>query len=118
MVGISNTALSYAIFYICVILGAHYLVSNLVGFVAGVLYAYYWSNKYVFKVEETNKRNHVVALIKTFVSYGTTGIILQSIFLYLLVEYGTMDSRVAQLICLLITVPLNFIINKYWSFKD
>ncbi len=118
VVGCSNTILSYVTFFICVKLGVHYLIANLIGFVIGVLNAYFWSNKYIFKVNSGAQRNSTKSLIKTFISYGITGVLLQSILLYLFVEYMKLDSLIAQLICLLITVPLNFILNKFWSFRS
>lgn len=117
LVGCFNTVLSYIVYALCVKLNIHYLIANIVGFVVGVLNAYYWSNKYVFKTEEGKKRNHLFAISKTVVSYGITGVLLQSAMLYLLVEQVGIDSLIAQLICLLFTVPLNFVLNKFWSFK-
>lgn len=117
LVGCSNTILSYLVFFIFVKLGVHYLIANAAGFVVGVLNAYFWSNKYVFKVGSGEKRKPLRTLVKTFLAYGITGIVLQSILLCLFVEYLAIDSLLAQVICLFITVPLNFILNKYWSFK-
>ena len=117
LVGCSNTVLSYIVFAICVKAEIHYLISNIIAFIVGVLNAYYWSNRYVFKNKNGVKRNHIAALSKTFASYGITGVLLQSAMLYVMVELFSFDSLIAQLICLLITVPLNFILNKFWSFK-
>lgn len=117
LVGCSNTVLSYACFYACISFGWHYLIANSIGFVVGVLNAYYWSNKYVFNKHEDGKRNHFVTLLKTFAAYSITGVFLQSLLLFLFVDRLEFDSRIAQLICLSITVPLNFLLNKFWSFK-
>lgn len=117
LVGCSNTLLSYIIYAICVKFCMHYLFANVLGFFFGVINAYYWSNRYVFKTAKGRNRNHITALCKTFLSYGVTGVLLQSIMLYLLVENVGFDSLIAQLICLAITVPLNFLLNKFWSFK-
>ncbi len=117
LVGCSNTILAYITFFIFVKLGVHYLIANAAGFVVGVLNAYFWSNKYVFKVKEGQRRKPLKTLAKTFMAYGVTGIVLQSILLYVFVEYLGIGSLTAQVICLMITVPLNFILNKFWSFK-
>lgn len=118
IVGLFNTAISYVVFYIFVSLDIHYLIANVIGFIVGVLNAYYWSNWYVFKNNSLIKRNHIITLLKTFGAYGITGVVLQSILLYLFVECFFMESRIAQLLCLLITVPFNFLLNKFWSFKS
>lgn len=117
LVGILNTALTYAVFFILVKLNIHYQIANAIGFVIGVLNSYYWNNRYVFTTKEGEKRNHFKALLKTFAAYGITGLLLQSFFLWLFVEHFGIDSLIAQLFSLCITVPTNFVLNKYWSFK-
>lgn len=117
LVGFSNTIVSYIIFAICVKFSMHYLIANVLGFFFGVINAYFLSNRYVFRATEGTKRNHIAALSKTFLSYGVTGVLLQSIMLYFFVEKAGLESLIAQLICLAITVPLNFVLNKFWSFK-
>lgn len=118
IVGLSNTTLSYVIYSICILSGIHYLIANVIGFIGGVLNAFYWSNRYVFKKRDDEQRNIILALIKTFLAYGSTGLVFNSILLYILVEQCGMSDLVAQLIGLTVTVPLNFIINKYWSFNS
>ena len=57
IVGLSNTLIAYAVYAACVWLGCHYLVANGLGFVVGVLNAYYWSDRYVFKKGEGETRS-------------------------------------------------------------
>ncbi len=118
IVGCSNTIISYVVYVVCVYLGVHYIVANAIGFVVGVLNAFVWSNKYVFIKDANRYRNMWVTLLKTFIAYASTGLLLNSILLYLYVEQLSISSYIAQLLCLIITVPLNFIINKYWAYKD
>ena len=117
LVGLSNTILSYVVFSILVLLGLHYLIANVISFVFGVSNAFYWSNKYVFKKGKGENRGILPSLIKTFFAYGFTGILLNSFLLWVLVERYDIYSLIAQALSLIITVPLNFILNKYWSFK-
>lgn len=117
LVGVLNTALTYAVFFILVKINVHYQIANAIGFVIGVLNSYYWNNRYVFTTKEGEERNHIKALLKTFAAYGITGLVLQSLFLWLFVEHFGINSLIAQLISLCITVPTNFVLNKYWSFK-
>ena len=57
------------------------------------------------------------ALVKTFISYSFTGLFLSSVLLVLWVQVMHISEFVAPIINLLVTVPLNFIINKLWAFK-
>lgn len=117
IVGLSNTLIAYAVYAACVWLGCHYLVANGLGFVVGVLNAYYWSDRYVFKKGEGETRNALWTLVKTYLAYGATGLLLASFLLYVYVDQWQVSAYLAQLLVLVVTVPLNFIINKCWSFK-
>lgn len=117
IVGLSNTLIAYAVYAACVWLGCHYLVANGLGFVVGVLNAYYWSDRYVFKKGEGETRSALWTLVKTYLAYGATGLLLASLLLYVYVDQWHVSAYLAQLLVLFVTVPLNFIINKCWSFK-
>lgn len=113
IVGVSNTLISLGIYYICVYFGCHYIIANIVGFLISVLNAYYWNKKYVFKAESKDRFS---MLIKTYVSYGIT-FVLSTVLLYIMVDILKISEYIAPIINLCITVPLNFIINKLWTFK-
>lgn len=69
-------------------------------------------------MEEGQNRNLFKALLKTYVSYSFTGLFLNSIFLILWVQIVGISEFIAAIINLLISVPLNFIINKFWAFRS
>ena len=117
IVGLSNTLIAYAVYAASIWLGCHYLVANGLGFVVGVLNAYYWSDRYVFKKGEGETRSALWTLVKTYLAYGATGLLLASLLLYVYVDQWQVSAYLAQLLVLVVTVPLNFIINKCWSFK-
>lgn len=117
IVGFSNTIISYAVYFFCVWIGMHYQLANIVGFIISVLNAYYWSSRFVFVKQTGEERVFFSSLIKTFVAYSFTGIVLNAILLWLLIDKMALSEYIAPLLILLITVPLNFILNKYWSFK-
>ena len=124
IVGLSNTVISYVIYVIALLLfqyagilpRADYLVAQFIGFVLIVLWSFYWNRKYVFKAE-----NEVVpwpqALIKTYISYAFTGIFLNSILSVLWVQWLGIPKMIAPIINLLVSVPLNFVMNKFWAFR-
>ena len=125
IVGVSNTVISYVL-YVCslwlfkkvgVLPKADYLIAQMIGFVLSVLWSFYWNNKMVFVQEEDQERVWWKALLKTYVSYSFTGLFLNSILLVLWVQVLGISEFLAPLINLLVSVPLNFIINKFWAFK-
>ncbi|WP_249329601.1 GtrA family protein [Wansuia hejianensis] len=117
LVGLANTAISYFTYAACVYIGLHYFVANALGFVLSVLNSFYWNNKYVFACEDGEKRAWFPSLIKTFAAYGSTGIVLSSALLYVWVDVLHVSEYIAPLINLIITIPLNFVLNKLWAFK-
>ena len=113
IVGISNTLISLAIYYILVYLGVHYLIANIVAFVISVCNAYFWNCRYVFT--EKNTKSYKV-LGKTFLAYGST-FVLSTALLFVMVDVLGISYWLAPLINLCFTVPLNFLINKFWAFR-
>jgi len=89
----------------------------MIAFILSVLWSFYWNNKMVFVKEEGQQRNLWKALIKTYISYSFTGLFLNSALLVLWVDVLHISEFVAPIVNLLISVPLNFIINKFWAFK-
>lgn len=117
VVGLSNTLISYVVYVVFVALGIHYLVASLVGFFASVINAYYWNNKYVFQSEQGEQRVWWKAFLKTVASYAGTGLVLNNILLILWVEVAGLPEMLGPIVNLFITIPLNFLLNKYWAFK-
>lgn len=124
IVGLSNTIISYVLYLVVLWILKNqnvswdYIAGNLIAFVLSVLWSFYWNNKYVFKKDENSERSWWKALIKTYISYGFSGIILTNILAYLWVDILGISKLIAPIITLVATVPLNFIMNKLWAFKN
>lgn len=125
IVGVSNTVISYIIYVVSlwvlnkvqIFADYNYVVAQVIVFILSVLWSFYWNNKMVFVETGEHKRNWVKALAKTYVSYSFTGLFLNSILLVLWVQVCHIPEMIAPLINLVISVPLNFFINKLWAFK-
>lgn len=125
LIGVTNTLLSYAI-NVAALFGFQkmgmspkydYLVAQIVAFVLSVAWSFYWNNKLVFKEDESGQRVWWKALIKTYISYSFTGIFLNSVLSWIWVSLFHISKFIAPLINLVIGVPINFLINKFWAFK-
>lgn len=62
-------------------------------------------------------RSKLKRLGKTYVSYGGTSI-LSNVLLWIEVTFFSVNKTIAPIVNLLVTIPLNFIINKLWTFKE
>ena len=142
LVGVSNTLISELIYVIIVMLKGNYLFASFMGFIISVLNAYYWSNKYVFK-EKADRERRVwwKVLLKTYVAYFW-GFLVNLCLLVLwidilhiadymgpvmevLTRFGVkmMDAEVlgnllAEGVNLILIIPMNFLINKYWAYRQ
>ena len=122
LVGVSNTIISYLLYVVTLLLVSKsgvkfdYIIANIVSWLLSVLWSFYWNNKFVFKKEEGEKRNIWAALFKTYVSYGVTGLILNNILSVLWVSVLHISKMLAPIINLVISIPINFFMNKLWAF--
>ena len=138
LVGVSNTLISEAIYVIIVLLRGSYLFASFMGFVISVLNAYYWSNKYVFKESEDGEKrvwwkvllayswgfivnlcllvlwidilhvaNYMGPILKILESFGITSL-----------DAEVLGNLVAEGVNLILIIPMNFLINKYWAYKQ
>ena len=141
IVGVFNTLISEIIYVVLVYFDVPYLLAYFIGFVISVLNAYYFSNKYVFKQKEGTTRIWWKVLLKTYAAYAW-GYVVSSLLLILWIDVVKIsrylsslaifmaDHNLAQFnaellgeilaagINLLITVPMNFLINKFWAYKS
>lgn len=118
VVGLSNTLISYLIYAAFVLLGWNYILGSIVGFVVSVTNSFYWNNKYVFKQENGKHRSILASYVKTFLSYAATGLVLANILLVIWVEVLHLPELLGPIVSLLVTIPLNFILNKLWAFRN
>lgn len=122
LVGVSNTIISYLLYVVTLLLVSKsgvkfdYIIANIVSWLLSVLWSFYWNNKFVFKKEEGEKRNIWAALFKTYVSYGFTGLILNNILSVLWVSVLHISKMLVPIINLVISIPINFFMNKLWAF--
>lgn len=123
LVGITNTLLSYvlniAVLYLLepFALSWDYVAGNIVAFILSVLWSFYWNRRFVFQKEKTTLRTELLMLLKTYAAYALTGILLNNLLSWLWIERFGISKYVAPLINLVISVPLNFVINKFWTFS-
>ena len=123
IVGVTNTLISYflniATLYMLRNQGLvfDYVIANCVAFFISVLWSFYWNNRLVFETKQGWKQI-VRALVKTYISYGVTGIVLSNVLSFVWINFLGISKMVAPMINLIFSVPINFLLNKYWAFED
>ncbi len=148
LVGLSNTIICEGVYVVLLFFGVHYLAANIIGNLISILNAYYWSNKYVFKVEEGEHRVWWRVLLKTYATYGFSMLLSAGLLIFwleivklelymgpvltmlgnlgipgllgkagIVLEAKILSEILAAGINLIITIPLNYVINKYWAYR-
>lgn len=118
LVGVSNTAISLAIYYLFIFIDKdYYLLGNIVGCVVSVGNSFFWNYRLVFKDHARDLWELLKKAGKTYLSYGGT-FLLSTGLLYLEVEVFGWSEVICPVVNLFITVPLNYILNKFWIYKQ
>ena len=117
LIGVSNTGIALFIYYIFVWFEKSlYQLGNVIGWLVSVAWSCYWNNRFVFTQEQNNFKQMLKRLLKSYVSYGST-FLLSVILLHVEIEWWKMSEKIAPIANLLLTIPLNFILSKYWTFR-
>lgn len=117
LVGLSNTAVSWAVYYLFLWINEDlYMIGSIVGTIVSIANAFFWNDKFVFKGGERDWKSRLKRLGKTYVSYGGTSL-LSVVLLWIEVQLGV-SKTLAPIVNLIITIPLHFLINKFWTFRN
>ena len=117
LVGIGNTGITLLIYYIFIWMDTeYYLLGNIVGWAVSVANAFFWNNRFVFQKETGSAEELAKRLCKTYLSYGAA-FLLSSTMLYIEVDILSWSEVACPLLNLLVTIPLNFVCNKFWAFR-
>lgn len=117
LVGALNTILSYLITNGCYyLLHMHEQVSNLISFLITVFVSYLLNSRFVFRPED-GQQPWYRALAKVYASYALTELVLMGIFLFVQERLLGIPHFIATFLNLCVTVPLNFLLNKFWAYR-
>jgi putative flippase GtrA len=118
LVGISNTFVSWLCYYFILWINADlYILGSIIGSILSIANAFFWNDHFVFKNDHNKRSGMLKRLIKTYISYGGTTL-FSMILLWVEVSIFHLNKKFAPPVNLIITIPINFILNKFWAFKD
>lgn len=115
-VGVSNTLVAWACYYLFLWIDEDlYIVGSVVGGMVSIANAFYWNDQFVFKSNNNDWRSKLKRLGKTYISYGGTSL-FGLLLLWVEVRFLGVSKLIAPPLNLIITIPLNFMLNKNWTF--
>ena len=94
--------------------GYDYLVALFFGFVISVAWAFFFNRRFVFHSPGAPWKE---SLIKVYITYSITGIGLSSLLSLLWVQVFDIPKEIVTIINDILCFPVNFLLNKYWSFR-
>ena len=112
IVGFGNLFVSLITYYILIYFSINYQIANIGGFITGSLNGYIWNKIWVFK----NSKRDMGSIIKFYLTYMSTWL-LSALLLYIWLEKMGISDKIAPVINVFITTPINYLLNKYWVFK-
>ena len=113
LVGVANTIVVLVVYYFIIfVFGGHwYLIGETLGYASGIFCSYLLNSSYVFRHKSKS------AFLKMFLCYGVT-YVLQMGMLYGLVDCLNLSERISILFVILITTPVNFVLNRCFAFTS
>ena len=94
--------------------GFDFLIAQFLGFVISVAWAFFFNRRYVFRVPGAPWKE---SLIKVYITYSLTGIGLSSLLSLLWVHVLHIPKEIVTVLNDALCFPVNFLLNKYWSFR-
>lgn len=141
LIGGFNTILSYFIINFCYYaLGFHEQISNFINYLITVFVSYLLNSKFVFDKKSDGNREQnnpaslgenrdkgadredaqpwYMALLKVYASYAFTELVVMGLLLFIEERLMGIPHFIATFMNLIITVPINFILNKFWAYRN
>lgn len=117
LVGISNTIVSMSVYYLFLWINDDlYMLGSILGTIISIANAFLWNELFVFNGNNKDLMSIIRRLGKTYISYGGTSL-LSTVLLWVEVNMFYVSRAYAPIVNLLLTIPLNYLINKFWTFR-
>ena len=119
IVGASNTLITMGVLYLLnSVIGVNYLLSSAAGYLCGVVNGYLWSTFLVFKKKRTAS-NALKFVLANLIVMGVNTLLMCLFVDILGMENAfNLGALPAQALTICFTMVLNFILNKFWTFKE
>jgi putative flippase GtrA len=114
IVGVSNTAVSLCVIWVMMkALGCSDVTSNITGYIAGLLNSFIWNKQWTFKSSDA----WVGSAIRFGLVFGICYVLQLGLLLYLK-RHLSIDPFYNQVLAMIFYTAINFLMNKYFTFKE
>lgn len=113
LIGISGAGIDFCVYSLLTQLtDLNYLIINTGSILLGISNNFFWNMRYNFKKEDHRLKRYV-----SFLSVGIFGLIISTVFLWILIEKYSISVIVAKAFTLTVIAIIQFILNKYITFR-
>ena len=109
IVGIASYEIFLKVFHI------HYIISNILSWVAAVSFAYVVNRKYVFNSETRGKEQ--LKEVINFFKYRIVSLVIETGCLYLMVDICKLNPSISKIFMQFVVIVINYIFSKFFTFK-
>lgn len=103
----------YLIYYTALTFGLWYQAANVLGYLSGTLVSFFLNRKITFGVHD--KLAHRLAV---FLGVAAIGFAVSALMLWLMVDFMTVDAKIAKLLTLPVVVIIQFSLNRRITFSE
>ena len=112
LIGCCSSSLDFFVYTLLLHFGVHYLAANCISVLTGITTSFLLNRQYNFKVKDHTTRRFAI-----FLSVGLCGMVLSNIILFVCIDLLALDKLLSKLLSIVLVVGLQFLINKYVTFK-
>ena len=90
----------------------NYLIANCISVIIGIVTSFILNRKYNFKVKDKTAKRFSI-----FLTIGLCGMLMSNLILYICIDCLSLDEIISKLCSIVFVVIIQFILNKYITFK-
>lgn len=114
IVGIINTLVFASIFFAMYrIAELHYMIATTAAYALATVNSFFINRAWTFDSRDNSRKKFVKFVLINVLSAG-----INSLMMYLLVDKARFNVMVAQAVTILVTMCVNYIGNRLWTFRD
>jgi putative flippase GtrA len=112
--GVLTTVVNWIVFQLFnELLSVTWAISNVIAWIASILFAYFTNRKYVFP----SSGKHIAREFALFVQFRLVSLLLEMLFLFILIELALLEPFTSKVITAVIVVGSNYVFSKLIVFR-
>lgn len=113
LIGALSSSLDFGVYTVLVkCLSLNYLLANSISVVVGITTSFTLNRKYNFKVSDKTVRRFAI-----FMTVGLCGLVLSNLILFVCINTIHINELLSKLLSIALVVILQFLANKFITFK-